>query len=137
MAINLTIVSQERRLLSESVEQVSAPTPQGQITILPNHIPLFSQLVTGELLYVQNGTPHSFVVSQGFLDMDPDNTLTVIVDSAVHERQISVAQAEEAIKRANETLQRSEDQRELMMAEASLRQAMMEIKLAQKTNKRG
>ncbi|EKD43357.1 MAG: hypothetical protein ACD_72C00323G0003 [uncultured bacterium] len=58
-----------------------------------------------------------------------------MVDSGVLDRNISLEKAQTAIKAAQETMEKTQDQRELMMAEASLRQAMMEVKVAQKTKK--
>ncbi len=130
--MRLQVVSQERKLLDTEVESVTAPTTEGEITILARHIALFTTLDTGELRYVENGVTHELVVSPGFLTMSPQNEVTVMVDSAVLAREISVQKAEEAITAAQETMKYSEDRRELIMAEASLRRAMLEIKVAQK-----
>ncbi len=133
--IHLTIVSQEKQLLSADVLSVTAPTVNGEITLLPNHIPLLSQLQTGELIYRQENEESSFVISRGFLDMGPDNKLTVIVDAAKHVRDLSEQKAQAAIDKARETMAVSTNQRELILAEASLKQALWEIKVAQKTKK--
>ncbi|NCN51060.1 MAG: ATP synthase F1 subunit epsilon [Candidatus Pacebacteria bacterium CG_4_9_14_3_um_filter_40_12] len=130
--LTLTVVSQERKLLETEVESVSAITTQGEITILARHIPLFTQLKTGELRYFEGEREHSIVVSDGFLTVNPNNEVIVMVDSATLARDISVAQAEEAISAAKETMKISENRRELIMAEASLKRAMLEIKVAQK-----
>ena len=133
--LQLSVVSQEKKLLSQEVDLVTLPTQTGEITILPDHIPLLSQLQTGELRYMTDGQEQSIVISQGIVDKGPDNTITVIVDSATHARDISVQKAEQAIKQAHETMKQTVNQRELLLAEASLRQAMWEIKVAQKTRK--
>lgn len=132
--LKLTVVSQERQLLSEMVESVTAPAVQGEVTILPDHIPLFSPLQTGVLTY-KNGEETQIVISKGFLDVGVDNNVTVIVDAAVHARDISLDKAEAAIKAARETMITTQDRRELLMAEASLRQALLEIKVARATKK--
>jgi F-type H+-transporting ATPase subunit epsilon len=131
----LRIVSQEKELLSVEVESVSAPTSEGEITILHKHIPLFSKLNTGQLIYRNGSEENIVVVSEGFLNIAPAGEVTVMVDSGVLARDISLKKAEEAIKAAHETMEKTQDQRELIMAEASLRQAMLEIKVAQKTKK--
>lgn len=133
--LQLSVVSQEKELLSTLVDQVSLPTSTGEITVLPGHIPLLSQLQTGELKYQIDQNQISIVVSNGIVDVSFDNQVTVIVDTATHERDISMQKAETAIKQAQETMQTTTDQRELLLAEASLRQAMWEIKVAQKTKK--
>lgn len=131
--LHLTIISQEQQLLSLDVEQVSAPAASGEITVLPGHIPLFSRLQTGELRYKVGKEELSFVISKGFIDVGTDHQVTVLVDSAVDARQISVEKAQAAITAAHETIAKTQDQREMMMAEASLRRALLEIRVAQKT----
>ncbi len=130
--LKLIVVSQEKKLLETEVESVSAVTTEGEITILARHIPLFTKLITGELRYIANDTESSLVVSDGFLTMNPNNEVTVMVDSATLVRDISIKQAEEAIAAAKETMKLSEDRRELILAEASLKRAMLEIRVAQK-----
>lgn len=130
--LKLTIVSQEKKLLETTVESVTAMTTQGEVTILARHIPIFTQLVTGELRYTIDGVEQSVVISNGFLTVSPNNDVVIMVDSATLARDISVRQAEEAIAAAKETMKISEDRRELVMAEASLKRAMLEIKVAQK-----
>lgn len=133
--LNLQIVSQERELFSGQVEFISAPGVDGELTILPFHAPLFCQLTDGELRYSINNTIEMLVVSAGFLHVMPDNKTVVIVDSATEARHISLEKAEAAIKAAKETMLLSQDQRELLLAEAALRRAMLEIKVAQKTKR--
>lgn len=132
----LTVVSQEKQLLSSQVEQITAPTTSGEITVLPEHIGLFSKLETGELRYIIDGKEESMVISDGFITVSPDSTVTVMVDAAKFARDISLQKAEEAVKAAKETIVSSpEDRRELLMAEASLKLALLEIKIAQKSKK--
>lgn len=131
----LHIVSQDKELLSTEVDSVTIPTSEGEITVLYKHIPLFAKVQTGQLIYRHSGEETSVVVSNGFANVAPSGEVTVLVDSGVLARDISVEKAEAAIKAASETMQKTRDQRELLMAEASLKQAMMEVKVAQKTRK--
>ena len=135
MKILLTVVSQEEQLLKTKVDQITAPTVEGEITILPRHIALFSKLKTGELRYLEDSEEHSLVISSGFITVSPDSEVTVMVDSATLDRNISISTAEEAVKAAKETMTKTSDQRELLMAEASLKRAMLEIRIAQKSKK--
>jgi len=133
--LHLTIVSQEKKLLEKKVESVTLDTAVGEITILPNHIPLMSQLVTGEVKYLEDGKTDSVIVSKGFLNLAPDNQITIMVDSAVQARDISEEKARQAIEQANQTMSQTTDRQELLMAEASLKRAMLELRVAQKTKK--
>ena len=131
----LHIVSQDRELVSTEVDSVTIPTSEGEITVLYRHIPLFARIKTGELIYRHGSDQESVVVANGFVNVAPSGEVIVLVDSGLLEREISVERAEAAIKAAHETMQKTQDQRELLMAEASLKQAMMEVKVAQKTRK--
>lgn len=131
----LRIVSQDRELLSTEVDSVTIPTAEGEITVLYKHIPLFAKVQTGQLVYRNHGIEEAVVVSNGFVNVAPSGEVTVLVDSGTLQREISVEKAEAAIQAAHETMKKTQNQRELMMAEASLKQAMMEVKVAQKTRK--
>lgn len=133
--LTLTIVSQERQLVSTQADSLTVPTAEGEVTILPGHIPLFSQLQTGELVYRLGKDEVSFVVSQGFMDVGPHDNVVIMADNAVEARNISLQKAQEAMTAAHKTMETSTDRRELLLAEASLKQAMWEIKVAQKTNR--
>ena len=133
--LQLRVVSQERELLNETVDSLTAQTVTGEITILPNHIPLFTKLDTGELVYRHDKQINSVVVSRGFLTVSPNNEVTVMADSAVYAREISEEKAQEAIQAAHETLRMSVDQRERVLAEASLRRALLEIRIAERSRK--
>lgn len=135
--LHITIISQEKQLETVVAEQINVKTVDGEITVLPGHIPLFARLETGELRYKLGDQETTFVVSKGFIDVGPDNQVTVLVDTAVADREISLEKAEAAVLAAQETMANSEDQQELLMAEASLRLALLEIKVAQKTKRRG
>lgn len=131
----LQVVSQEKQLLKERVESVSVVTTEGEITILPGHIPLFSKLTTGELRYTLNKQEYSIVISKGFVTVAPDNQVTVLADSAVDAREISMQKAEAAVKEAQSTILSTEDQRARIMAEASLRRALLELKIAERSKR--
>ncbi len=133
--IHLSIISQGSVLDTVDVDSITAPTVEGEITVLPGHIPLFSRLQPGELRYKDNNLDESFVVSAGFIDVGPDCNVTVIVDSVTAAREISIQKAEKAVADAHHTMEHSENQQELIMAEASLRMALIEIKIAQKTKR--
>lgn len=133
--VHLTIISQDKQLLSTEVESVTAPTVDGEITVLPGHVPLLAKLQVGELKYRTNDQENTFVISRGFIDVRPDDTVQVMVDVATGEREISIEKAEAAVKAAHETMATTTDRRELLLAEASLKRALLEIKVAQKTKR--
>lgn len=136
--LTLNIVTQEKKLLEESVESLTAPTTEGEITILSGHIPLFTKLQTGELIYRVNGKEASVVITAGFMDVGPNNTVIVMVDSAIRTDDINVLIAQQAKERAEKMMADKTDERDFMLAEASLRRALMEIQVFNKRkNPRG
>lgn len=135
--LKLTVVSQERQLLTAEVDSITAPGSEGELTVLPSHVPVFTQLQAGILTFRQGKDTTQIVVSKGFLDVAPNNEVTVMVDTAVHARDISLERAEQAIKAAQETMTSTQDRRELLLAEASLKQALLEVKVARSTKKAG
>jgi F-type H+-transporting ATPase subunit epsilon len=133
--LHLTIVTQDRKLVELQVDSVTAPTSAGTVTVLPQHVALFAPLTLGELVYRVDSTESSVVVNQGFIDVGPDSKVTVMVDAAVADREISEQKAEEAVAQARSVLVESRDRAELVQAEASLRRALLELRVAQKTKK--
>jgi len=132
MPLLLKIITQEKQLLEEQVDSVTLQTSSGEITVLPMHIPLFTKIVTGEVTYWMKGKEHFVVVADGFLDVNPENTITMMVDSAVRSQDIDILKAQEAKERAEEAMKEKLDQRDYAMAEGALRKALMEIQAYQK-----
>ncbi len=131
--LHLTIVTQEKELLSSEVESITAMTTTGEITILPGHIPLMTKLSDGELTYRLKGQAKVFAVTGGFLNVEPGNKIIVLADSAVRSEEISEAAAEEARKRAYDAMQTQKlSKTEMQVAEASLRKALLELKVVRK-----
>jgi F-type H+-transporting ATPase subunit epsilon len=133
--LQLKVVSQERELLDTSIDQLTVPTVEGEITVLPGHIPLVTRLQPGELRYGTDNKVSVIVVSRGFLTVAANDQVTVMVDSAVEEREISLDAAEKAVKRAEEIVKLSSDERERLKAEAELRWALLQLNLAERSKK--
>lgn len=133
--LKLIVVSQEQILIETQADSVSAITSEGEITVLPGHIPLFTRLKEGLLRYTLGKDEQVIVVSPGFLTVDQSGEITAMVDSGILARDVSEKRAEEAVKAAQSSLQTATDRRELLMAEASLKLAMLELQLARKTKK--
>ena len=132
--LNLNILTQEEHVLSDEVDLVLAPASQGQIGILPGHASLLTQLSAGELFILKGPKMEVFAVPGGFLDIHRDQ-LTVMADSATRADDLSLAAAEAAKKRAEETLKQNLSDREFSLAEADLRKAVLELKVAKKRRK--
>jgi F-type H+-transporting ATPase subunit epsilon len=129
MPMHLEIVTAERVVLSDEVDQINAPTKDGRIGILPRHMPLLTLLDVGELDIIKNGEVTPFAVSGGFLEVLP-NRVTILADTALRADEIDEARAEEARRRAEEIIAQRRGDVEMAQAEAELRRAMVELKVA-------
>lgn len=130
--LTLEIVTQEQELLKETVDSVSAPAVLGEVTILPHHLPLFTKLDAGEVKYDKSGHKTGFVISGGFMDVSGGNKVVILADSAIRSDQINITKAEEAMRKAEQMLKEKQSKRDLMIAEAELRRAIMELKVARR-----
>jgi len=136
--LQLTIVTAERALLSEDgVDLVSAPGAKGRLGILPQHTPLLTTLVPGDLYFRREGEEVHVAVSGGFLEVD-ENRVVVLADTAERAEEIEEARAEEARKRAEALLREREklSRDELLRAEASLRRAIVRLKVVRSRRQR-
>ncbi|OGV91876.1 ATP synthase F1 subunit epsilon [Microgenomates group bacterium RIFCSPLOWO2_01_FULL_46_13] len=132
----LDIVTQEKHLLTETVDFVSAPTVLGEVTILPHHLSLFTKLDAGEIKYHKAGKLTSFVISGGFMDVSGGKKVVVLADSAIRSDLVTEAQAQEAIVRAKQTMKEKRSQQEFLQAEAQLRRSLMELRVARRRKER-
>jgi len=104
--LSLEIATPERVVFSApSLESVTLPTELGEITILPDHLPLVANLVPGELHIKVGGQDISMAVSGGFIEVRPGR-ITVLADTAERAEEIDVARAEEARQQAKELMAR-------------------------------
>src|SRR5258707_7692066 len=99
----LQIVSADRSLVNETVDEVEIPGSEGYFGVLPGHTPLLALLGAGELWYRQGTEKHYFVMAFGFAEVQPDQ-VTILAQIAERADEIDLARAEAAKKRAEERL---------------------------------
>jgi F-type H+-transporting ATPase subunit epsilon len=101
--LHLQIVSADRSLVNERVDEVEIPGVDGYFGVLPGHTPLLALLGTGELWYRQGQEKQYLAIANGFAEVQPDRvTILAYVAEAAHE--IDIVRAEAAMKRARERL---------------------------------
>jgi F-type H+-transporting ATPase subunit epsilon len=130
MPFHLEIVTAERVVLSDEVDQVNVPTKDGRVGILPRHAPLLTILDIGELDIIKGDVRTPFAVTGGFMEVLP-NRVTILADSAERADEIDEARAEEARRRAEEQLAQRRSDQDMALAEAELRRAIIRLKVAQ------
>src|ERR671936_53203 len=101
--LQLQIVSAERSLVNETVDEVEIPGAQGYFGVLPGHTPLLALLGAGELWYRQRQETHYLSIAFGFAEVQPDR-VTILAETAERAQEIDVARAEAAKRRAEERL---------------------------------
>jgi F-type H+-transporting ATPase subunit epsilon len=128
--INFKIATPERVVFKNDVDSITLPTMEGEITILPNHIPLISVLKAGEIRVVNGKDIQSIAVSGGFIEV-LSTKVVVLADTAERSEEIDIKRAEEAMKRAQELKNtRQIDAKEFAMIAAQIEKELARIKVA-------
>lgn len=124
--IKFKIVTPERVVYENDILQVSIPTTTGEITILPNHMPLISVVSAGELRIKDANGEQMIAVAGGAVEVKPGNEVVILADTAERVEEIDIARAEEARKRAEEQMQQLKNAEDVDYAKL---QAVMEREL--------
>ena len=133
--IRFEIVTAEQVVYSDDVDVVIAPGIEGELAVLPHHAPLMTMLQTGELRVRKEGEETSMFVSGGFLEVR-GNKVVVLADVAERAEEIDIARAEEAKRRAEESISQHAPEVDMARAEVALRRSLMRLKIAEKRRKR-
>jgi F-type H+-transporting ATPase subunit epsilon len=101
--LTLQIVTPDRLVAREDVDEVEVPGSEGYFGVLPGHTPMLAALAVGELWY-RKGSERTYVaIAYGFAEVLPDS-VTILAQIAERAEDIDVARAEAALKRAQERL---------------------------------
>lgn len=103
MPLTLEIVTPEARVYSDTIDTVVIPTVEGEIGVLPGHIPLLTQVEDGELRVTKNGQTALLVIGGGFAQVEGDR-VRVLAEHAINEEVIDEKAVEAALARAEAQL---------------------------------
>ncbi len=103
MPLTLEIVTPEARVYSDTIDTVVIPTTEGEVGILPGHIPLLTQVEHGELRVTKDGKTLWLAVGGGFVEVEEDR-VHVLAEHAITEEKIDEHAVEAALKRAEQEL---------------------------------
>jgi F-type H+-transporting ATPase subunit epsilon len=126
--LRLEIVTPDAKVFSEDVELVTLPGAEGEMGIYPQHVPLMTQLVPGEIVARKNGEDYYLAVGEGFVEVTGDR-VAVLADMAIAAENIDEAKAEEARRRAETRLAEHLDDEETAMVQAALSKSLAQIKV--------
>lgn len=103
MGFQLDIVTPEKTIFSDEVENVYLPGSEGEMGILAMHAAMVTPIAPGELRYLKDGKIEELAVGEGFVEVTQEKA-TVLTDLAVGDTEIDEAKVEEAMKRAQDAL---------------------------------
>lgn len=108
MPLTLEIVTPEAKVYTDTIDSVVVPTVEGEIGVLPGHIPLLTQVAHGELRVTKGATTQWLAIGGGFAQIDGDR-VRVLAEHAITEEKIDENTVEAAMKRAQDELKAAKD----------------------------
>jgi len=127
--LTVSVVTPDGLVLEDNYEMVSCRAENGELGILPGHIPLVAPLTINEVRLKRENTENYVAVNGGFLEVRPDK-VTILAQSAEKAEDIDVKRAEEARERAMKLIESNQDDVDMMRAKLALNRAMNRIDVA-------
>jgi len=132
--LKLEIVTPDACVYSADVEMVTLPGVEGEMGIFPQHVPLMTQIIPGEVIARNNGVDECLAVGEGFVEVTP-NRVAILTDMAIAAQNIDEAKAEEARKRAEARLAEVTDEAEAATVRAALERSLAQLKVKRRTHR--
>jgi F-type H+-transporting ATPase subunit epsilon len=133
--LQLQIVTPEAQTFSDQVEMVTLPGIEGEMGVYPNHVPLMTQLVPGEIVVRKKGQDFFLAVGDGFVEITGER-VAILTDMAMRVEQIDEAKAEEARHRAEARLAEHLDDGEAAAVQAALANSLAQINVKRRRQPR-
>lgn len=137
--LNYKIITPERIVLEGEAVSLSVMTENGEITILPGHIPLASLLKAGEMrVKTLGGKEELLAVSTGLIEVQPHNQIVILAQTAERSEELELAKIEEAKRQAEEALKniRTREDQTFATAAAALERELARYRIALKGKNR-
>ncbi|OGL64820.1 ATP synthase F1 subunit epsilon [Candidatus Uhrbacteria bacterium RIFCSPLOWO2_01_FULL_47_24] len=137
--ITFEIATPERIVYKDTVDSLTLPTKDGEITVLTNHIPLVSALQPGAITVRKGGQEIYMATSGGFIEVQPGNRVVVLADTAERAEELTLAAIEKARADAEKVLKEKRvlDEESFALAAAALERELARLKVARKRHHRG
>ncbi len=133
--LTLELVTPDRAVVRESVDEIRIPGSEGCLGVLPGHTPLLTSLQVGELWFRQGAETSYAAVAFGFAEILPDR-VTILAQIAERAEDIDVERAQEAERRARERLARSVADVDFERARIELMKSLIRLQVASKIRMR-
>ncbi len=130
-SLRFELVTPERAVVREAVDELQIPGEEGYFGVLPGHTPLLASLHVGELWFRQGSERYYISVAFGFAEVLPDR-VTVLAQIAERAEEIDVKRAEAAVKRARERVDQRAANIDFERARIALLKSLMRLQVASK-----
>jgi F-type H+-transporting ATPase subunit epsilon len=124
--LELQIVTPDQVAYSEQVDMVTLPGIEGEMGIYPQHVPLMTQMVAGEIIVRKGGSEYFLAVGEGLVEITGDH-VAILTDMAVGSDRIDEAKAEEARQRAEARLLEKLSDEEVASVKSSLARSLAQL----------
>ncbi len=132
--LKLEIVTPEAKTYSEDVDMVTLPAAEGEMGVMPNHVPLMTQIVAGEVYVRKDNRDYFLAIGDGFVQITGER-VAIMTDMAIKAENIDEAKAEEARRRAEARLAEKLDDEEAATVAASLAHSLAQLKVKRRAHR--
>ena len=133
--IRLKVITPRKIVMDKQVNSVTVPTSDGEITVLPHHVHLFSLLVEGIVKIKKDGGEDDLAIGGGYLETNGE-TVTVLVSRAYGQNEIDKNLTDKAVEQAKLILSKSSDEKERAEAMTIIRRSVIDSKLMKRRKAR-
>lgn len=133
--LNLKIITPKKVVLEDQVLSVTAPGAEGELTVLPRHVPLFAVLKEGIVTIKSDKNESYFSIGGGYIETD-GKEIHLLVSRAFGQNEIDEKEIVEAKAKAERLLRDTKDESERQQAMQTLRRSLVDMKLLSKVKKR-
>ena len=133
--LTLEIVTPDRSVVAEKVDEVEIPGAEGYFGVLPGHTPLLAMLQVGELWYRKGSETVYLSIAFGFAEVLPDR-VTILAQLAERADEIDIARAEAAKRRAEERISQPALEMDYERARIAMMKALIRLQVASRARTR-
>lgn len=136
--MHLQIITPEKIIYDDEIDEFTVETVTGQIGILPHHINLMTQLLPGELVIKAKNKKQYLGITGGFLEVT-DNNCTILADYAIRSEEVEIEKAVSAQKRAEAVLKNKREnisERDFALAQSEMRRSILQLNVANRHRRR-
>lgn len=137
--LTLKVITPDKVIIDEVVDNISIPTTSGMITVLDRHIPLVSTIKVGEMIVRKGGDEIGYAVYKGLVDVRPhikgSTEVVVLLERGESIDELDHDRAEEALKRAKELDKEEGDSNDFPMFEGLIEKELNRVRIARKYKK--